>query len=327
MKLSLINEDIKKTDFYDLYSLIYAYQSDMSNTSVKQHLESLVNHILSDHLYQFGNILLDRLIDEHNNEIKQLMDQYDIHEHNYVLTHNLSLDDMCDLIPKLIAINHRFNFTGDTWFSLASKFIELYRSLSKGLTTKIYTIDKLYNLFHHSGHIIDYMDEYNWLENALNTRDNASPSQLFNLSSSGVRSLIGRSSYHGQYDKPVSEIDKLYTSLRRQIHDGINVKKVNDTLILSVIFNTVLYKGDITPLIVWDGKTNKLQKHMILGDKISGTIFIKESNDTIIITNNNQTIDIAKPISKQFKLVTDLISATISVAKTGLFGNFIRNHY
>jgi len=58
MKISVISENITRQEFFDFYSLEYAY-ANHQDPEIEKNLDYLAGYILQDHLEQFSSI--DRL--------------------------------------------------------------------------------------------------------------------------------------------------------------------------------------------------------------------------------------------------------------------------
>lgn len=324
MKLNFILENISRKDFFDFYSLEYAY-SRYKDPEIERNLEFLAGHILNDHLDQFADILLDRLPDMENAEVLKVMYKYNVtmdpDSYKLIGVDKLSFKEKFFIISELVRIGRHHGFTGETWFGLGHAFLELAK-MGSSRKSKILAIDKLYNLLHHGGMIVDYMDENDWLEDALHIRDNANPAQLFSLSSPRIRALIGRSSYSGMINKPVDDMAKIYTALRRASRNpGININRSNNELIVTVDFQPLIYKGGNLNWSAIGGKIDPQHKKLVengditIGDKLRGEISIKDGGNAFIISAGGNSVNVKKPINRQYSLAKDMIQAAISVSK------------
>lgn len=281
MKLSLINENISKKDFFDFYALLHAATdgNHPKEKEISQRLKFLVDTIYNDHLDQLSSIILSRISDTDFEPTVELLNKYGItwdEDWNFIGMDKLSVRDRLNIIPQIIKQQPYFGFTGDTWYKLADDITNI--GTASSFRDKILAIDRIYNLLHHGGLITDYMDERNWIEDALNFRDNANPNQILGQSSSDIRSLIGPSSYHGESRTVVSDIDKLHTAFRRVIRNknGIIVKKEDN--ILSI--------------------TDKSK---------NGTVRIEDVGNKFNISNDKNNVDIPKPVRSYHNLADDLI--------------------
>lgn len=324
MKLRLISEDITKREFFDFYSLEYAYSKD-KNPEIERNLHFLADHILRDHLNQLADILIERLPNIDDWEVQKVMYKYGLtvdEEYMLVGIDKLTFKEKVSIIYDLVKINSHHDFTGDTWFSLGRTFLDLVR-YGSGRKSKILAIDKLYNLLHHGGPIVDYMDESDWLEDALHIRDNANPAQLFALASPRVRALVGRSSYSGMKRGPVGDIAKIYTALRRASkgNPGIVVNQIDDEMLeVDVHFTPLFLKTGTAPWVAIGGKVNPAHQRFVdngeltLGEPTVGSIYIEDAGNVFIVGNNQSSVAVRKPVNRQYSLAQDMIQAAIYTA-------------
>jgi hypothetical protein len=311
MRLRIIAEDITKREFFDFYALEQAYNRYPNNKQIKQYLEFYANIILKDHLNQFANILVDRLaeIENHKGAVKWaqrlglgLNDDYEITGLDKV-----SFGQKIEFIQWLVKTEHMWGFTGSTWFQLGKDFLKVCERAKNQLSLrhKILAIDKLLNMAHHGGHVIDYMDERQWLENALNIRDNATPAQIFALASSNVRAVIGRGEFGGGDGTQVSDIQKLHTALRRAAkgNENITIEFNNDKITIHGKIRGLKFKQSWVETegeyISAKGKVNRVREHFLhfgtiptqqelgasiepgdieLGDWQTGTIVVRDDD-------------------------------------------------
>jgi len=322
MKISVISENISRQEFFDFYSLEYAY-ANHQDPEVERNLDYLAGYILQDHIDQFSNILLDRLPDMDNDDIISLMEQYGITMDDDFYFHGIDkllLSQKTSLISKLVNIKQHHGFTGDTWFDLGRVFLELVGRVGSSRQSKILAVDKVYNLLHHGGFIVDYMDESNWLEDALHIRDNANPAQLFALSSSRIRALIGRSSYSGMERGKVSDLRKMHSAFRRADED-VSLSLQDDQLTVTVDFTPTIFNGRPGPWNISGTEIPKMYQDLIdkgdltLDKPLRGTIAIRDIGDQLEVISTNGTVTVDKPINRQYALATDMIQAAMSVAK------------
>ena len=299
MKLRTITENIEKKDFYDFYALLYAHQNDPNDKEIAQYLQSVTNHIFEDHMNQFANIIINRLCDSEEPKTREMLEKHGIriddNDYSYHGYKELPLDQKYAIISYTVALNHKFDYTGETWINLGKTFLKLYNT-GPSLKSRILTIDKIYNLLHHGGPITDYMDE-NWIEDALNTRDNANPAQIFAQASSQVRAIVGRSSYHGQDRRPVSDIDKLYTAFRRKLDTQTEWNHEFDVM-----------SGSMTPSFTSsDVKIQKSGNSLIISSTKYQPINITDAGDYFKISQGKQSHNIYKPIDRPNQFVRDII--------------------
>jgi hypothetical protein len=250
MRLRTITEDITKREFFDFYALEQAYNRYPDNKVIKQYLEFYADVILKDHLGQFVDVLVDRLTDVNQPDVVRWMKQLGLgfgdRTNRYQMTgiDKLSIGQKIGYIRSITGLNSTSPskpvflgghwFTGGVWNQFGKDFLNVYDSAQRRLPlkSKILAIDKLYNMVHHSGQVTDHMDEVQWIEDALNIRDNATPAQIFALASSNVRAAISRNEYSVGKEPEVSDIRKLYTALRRyaKSFSGITFGYSNDKI-------------------------------------------------------------------------------------------------
>jgi hypothetical protein len=289
------------------------------------------NHILKDHLLQISNILFNRLIDMSHQPSAQLMGAYGIivdqATHQVKVPDELSINDRAGIISKIVGFNHHHGFTGSTWNGLGAEFVKLCRT-PDNLNQRILAIDKIYNLLHHGGQLTDYMDESDWIEDALNFRDNANPAQIFSQASPDVRAIIGRGSYVGQDRGNVGDLQKLFTACRRASVDkpGIECTLESGILKLVINFSNLLWTGK-----EWPDMAGKSAPWVIYGDKPCGQgramidagyveqgprktteIVVTDKGTHLEVYSNQSSVEVKKPINRQYNLAQDLIRAAIS---------------
>jgi hypothetical protein len=324
MKLSLINENISKKDFFDFYALLHAYNdgSHPAAREISQRLKHLVNEIYLDHINQLSIIVFSRCTDLGNEDTVALLKSHGItfgDDYEIYGIEDLDTQDRAKIMSWMIKNQPHHGFTGDTWYDLAQSVINL--SNVNGLSNRILAIDKMYGLMHHGGLITDYMDESKWIEDALNTRDNANPNQILGQSSRDVRSLIGPSSYHGESRSSVDDIDKLYTAFRRVTKNkkGIIVtKESNDTLRIDGQFTRDKIKNWNVPVPSWGGVISDTgyfeYDGFEKGDMQSGRVWVEDTGKTFNIVNDINNVHVLKPIRSYHSLADDVL---FQVAKPG----------
>lgn len=334
MRLRIIAEDITRSDFFDFYALLYAYQdrSHYNHDQIAAELRFVVDYITKDHLNQFADMLLNRVPDPDHEETAAAMAQYGVSgdEETYLSVgmEKLSLQEKAQLLRQVLSFDHEHGFTGQTWFGLARTFLELVRA-PQGLDSQILVVDKIYNLLHHGGQITDYMDENDWIEDALNYRDNANPAQIFAKASSRVRSVIGRASYSGMDRSPVGDIPKIYTALRRVAgrREGIEIQAGDRRIDITVRFRDIFanYEGNKTRMgPAWGGKmSDQLAGRpdlFELGDWHTGQISIEDRGDVLVVMGGGIEIPVPKPVNRQFNLAHDLVDAAQGIGSGSKLG-------
>lgn len=342
MRLGIISENIKRQDFYDFYSLEYAYHK-FKDEKVEKNLNHLAQLILTDHLNQLGKILIGRLADLDDEDTVGILQRHGVKITSYQHRgseyqewsgiEELTLKQKIEAVAALVRQNKGTRFTGDTWFGLGKTFLELVK-MGSSRQSRIMAIDKLYNLLHHGGFIVDYMDENDWLEDALHTRDVANPAQLFALASPRVRALIGRSSYSGMDRRPVDDISKLHTALRRVAQDnGISIVRDQNRITITIEFTSMLLGGRMLYYYIGDEMPSRYQELLdkglvTIGQTLRGTINIEDIGDKLIVSNDIGEVIVSKPINRQHELAGDLLRCTVistrNSEKPRLTGKYFR---
>lgn len=317
MKLAIISEGISRADFYDFYALMNAYYSHPERSDIKQRLQFTVTSILSDHLHQLGCIILNRISDPQNAQTAMILRQHQIGDINYKLTglDKLTITQLADAIAEVRKLNHHFGFTGETWHSLADRFVSLIRTSKNDLVTQIMTLDRIYGWMHHGGLLTDYMDESDWLENALHFKNKANEAQIFAKASPEVRALIGRASYSHQEKQDLNTLVKLQTALDRAA-PWATTSLTGGTLRIAYNYRQVLYREDATETgyTVFTGKDmGLLQKKIddgtfVLGDKKQVAIEIKEIGNDLQLTSDGTVAIVEGPFNRLLRLAQDLIA-------------------
>lgn len=253
----IICEDIGKTDFFDFYALLYAYQdrNHPEHEQITRELKFLTDLIFRDHINQLFAIVINRITDYEHKDMVNIMSDYGIRFNEDVRTaieqgteippdndwwrglELLPLNDKASLLSELSSLRHNYGTTDETWnVELSNSLIDI-ANYGGSLNSQIAAIDKMYNLLHHGGFVIDYMDEVKWLEDALHYRDNANPAQILSQASSRIRALIGRSSYHDMDRSQVDDLKILSTAIRRycqQSYFGVDIRYHDDDMYISI---------------------------------------------------------------------------------------------
>jgi hypothetical protein len=334
MKLRLIVEDISKQEFYDFYALLYSYSavSNIHKAEVGKALKYVADMIYDDHINQLLNIILDRIIDTKHESTISLLDQYGLHitdDFEIIGLDNLSLQDKAALLKEIIVFKHHHGFTGDTWFGLASKILELaYAGTS--LDAKIRAIDHMYQMMHHGGQITDYMDESHWLEAALNYRDNANPQDMLARSSSWVRDLLGPYTLIHSARGNITELHKLYTATRRAAGGReIDITLNGGKLTLSAVVTPLLWNNEYprasrlkgyAPWISIGGFISKVQELVDLGMTKPGKstrqqLTVALRPDRFVVQGPVNSVAVPLPVNRYYQFADDII---------GILGNFAR---
>lgn len=331
MRLRTIAEGIERQDFFDFYTLMDVAYTQPDNPEVLKYLTYYTDFILKDHLSQIADILLNRVPDIQNKQVVAVLAKYgvEVDDETYQNTgmEKLSIQQKAAILDEIRPFNQPHGFTGTTWFGLDHTFQSLLPALNGQLLQKIFAIDKVHNLLHHGGQITDYMDESDWLEDALNYRESAGSAQLFAKASPNVRALIGRAVHAHQSSLPVGDLQKLYTSLRRAMHNGRNksstVDMVGDKIVVRVKFHPLLWvDGDrATPWHINDPNDLTTRERQLLdcgqfkmGDELRAEITVHDDGDNLVVSGGGGSVAVRKPINRQFKLALDLVSAAHQVA-------------
>ena len=330
MRLSVLNENISRSEFFDLYTLLTASQLHLippeNIQSANDQLYWLAQTIIRDHADQIAKIVMERISDPEQEIVQNAMRLYGLYDDDSYRIHGidkLSLEDKIDYI-NLIKDYQPFGFTGDTWRHLAY-FIANFR-MPTGITDTVLAIDKIYNLLHHGGQIIDYMDESNWLEDALNYRDNSTLQQLARYASSNTRNIVGRGNLTGD-NKTVTENQKLWTSFRRRIGPDdkttkVDYDKATDTITVSGMGYSIvdLKDGKRFPM-TWAVKNRVIEKfeqsEEFQVDRFPWSATVVPIPSGLQVNYQNGTSStVPLPITRQIRLATDIIhSAANSAAR------------
>lgn len=225
MRLRKLYEEISKTDFFDLYTLLYFSTDEKyrNNHEVQRLTEFYVNYVWKDLTDQLTNRVVERFGD-----VGEDFGVPDVNWLQYKDQDTLKLmygqwaKNIAELpqATKLKYLKHLVDnkisgggFAGETWRSIAAECLR--SSTASNHKQRVLAVDRLMGLLHHGGQITDHLDERKWLAQALNYRDNANPLQLAKYASSQVRQLIGRSAFIGMGQEPVSPLRMLATAIRR----------------------------------------------------------------------------------------------------------------
>lgn len=219
MKLRTICENIRKTDFFDFYALVYVYQDLKTSTGtdlsyrkeVASALREVGTYIFQDHMHQLAKMIMCRLVDVEDLGVgnQKVCKKFRIRITAASMKNDssgtwpfadpdsdlsrLSLVQQSQFLSDLVEYRTEEDITagsGGVWESLASTFADLARTNINNLNELVLVIDRIYGLTHHGGQVLDYFDESNWLEAALNNRTLTSPRNLLFHASPSVRELL-----------------------------------------------------------------------------------------------------------------------------------------
>lgn len=157
------------------------------------------------------------------------------------------------------------------------------------------------------------MDENDWLEDALNFRDNADIKTLAKYASSNIKKFIGHG-YLSQFkENNVTELQKLYTSLRRVYakNDGMLIEFHNNIIYLEVTSRNLMMSDNVLFSVICNRITKRYAElidsgKFTMSEPIKNTATITETETHIVITKPNNAIKIKKPINRQRKLAFDI---------------------
>jgi len=235
MKLRIISEDIRKTDFFDFYALVHVYLDLKQNVAnpeylheVEQELYHTARYIYNDQIDQLAEILAKRWIEDGDDVSDNLFNTYQ--KHGIQLKRILEEPGMfifkkgdirrmprkhqISLIRELITDNQYPNAsTGPTWTNIGRFFLDVAKP--KTNNQLIRAVDRIYGATHHSGVIADYFDEKDWLEKALNTRTVASPKNLIARTSTRIRELLTSASIGIPKYEEIDILNELTVALNR----------------------------------------------------------------------------------------------------------------
>ena len=233
MKLRMICENIRKTEFYDFYALAYVYQELQTSTGVdpayrkevEYTLRDLAKYILTDHITQLTTHIAGRLLNDVDHQA--ICDQYGIPIPD---PDGLNTEQFKDNIRKL-SLTQQANFLreiassrtqwqtgagmGGIWHKHAATVARLASTNINDTNALVLAIDYIYGMAHHGGQITDHMDESGWLESALNTRTLTSPRNLLFHASPHIRELLTSASIGVPKHEKVSLLQELEVILAR----------------------------------------------------------------------------------------------------------------
>ena len=246
MKLRMICENIRKTNFYDFYALAYVYQELQTSTGVdptykkevEQALREVAEYVFNDHMNQIAMLIVGRLTDiEVGNGgnifvfgdfgipiTRASMDNFDRNNpKNWPVVdcndiYQLPLRQKGKFVSELLQYRTSSDVTAATngvWTQLASKFVQLTKTNTNDPNALILAIDKIYGMTHHGGQLLDHFDERDWLEAALNTRTLTSPKNLLFHASPHIRELLTSASIGVPRHEKVPLLQELGVMLTR----------------------------------------------------------------------------------------------------------------
>ena len=331
MKLSLISESIKQSDLFDFYILVYAYYENLPNHSdIEKYLKFVGQKIVLDHLDQLGNIICNRYSPVRSpDRYRRTFEKYgldyknpDLDSLDIIGFEKLSIDQKQQYLMDIFRIIKPEDlgwFTSDkgTWYKLARWYSGVV--IPNSIDGIISLIDKIHNTFHHGGLITDYMDESEWIEQALHIRNAGSPSQLLQYTSPTVRQLVARSTFIGDKRGTITDLEKLNVAFNKIRTKNIEIgESHNNSLIVNGEFYELSFfkkdSNEWSPLFVFAQiPTTHIEniKNGVLKITNQGqfTVKIQELIDKLSITLQNDTVNVSKPIERFMDLAQDIVNA------------------
>lgn len=328
MKISdiLIKEGFSRSDFFDMYLLLYASTEphNKDDQDIQRLARFYVDYVLNDLIKQLTNICISRL----GFTARGLLSDRLYHK-------GVSQDEIAtskkDIIHflKNVVNTRSYEATDRVWQYI---YAELLNAVD--VTTyreKIIAVDRLMNMLHHGGEIIDYLDQSDWLSHALNYRDNASPAQLARFASGKIREVVGTI---GGERGDVNPLKLLSTAIRRAASEYPNTTTSVDGDTIRIECNGVLLQDSegfgYGPDSIWfyaGGSKNKLadrlgrdanaRKVANANSYIIGVRTRKNEHDMIIFTDkfrSTKSVDI--PIRDYYHIARYLIQWMVSVAES-----------
>lgn len=328
MKISsiLIQEGFDRSDFFDMYLLLYASTEPINkdDQDIQRLAKFYVDFILNDLIKQLTNICISRLGSTTRALLSDRwyykgLDQDEI---------AVSKKDIVNFL-KSVVDTRSYKAVDRVWQHIYSELLD-----AVGATThreKVIAVDRLMNMLHHGGEIIDYLDQSSWLSHALNYRDNASPAQLARFASSKVREAVGMV---GGERGDISPLKLLSTAIRRAASEYPNtVVNVNgDTILIKCDGVLLQDSGEFGygPDSTWfyaGGSKRKLADRLgrdvnaikvaNVNSYITGTRTRKHGSDKITFTDKFRSMKIVDmPIQNYYQLARYLMQWLISVAES-----------
>ncbi len=333
MRLRLLNENVSRQDFFDFYTLLNAWQTRaypiVNHFQVEHRLEEVTFRIAKDHLNQLADMVINRVSNSDKPDVIAALQHHGLSydKENFQIrgldridfpTKAAYLEEIKDFEP--------FGFTGDTWRGLLN-FVRTAK-VPADLNKAVVLVDQIYGLCHHGGQITDYMDERDWLEDALHFRDGANLKQLARHASGEIRNLIGRSSLLGLDGSEVTDLQKLYVALRRVLADS-------DTLTVAMRDGVVTVTGVVLVYMLGDirwqlGHRHKRIEYLNdLASRMKGQLTsserqffaqITQEGDTLHISDGRKTATVEMPINRHRSLACDIINS-VGFDKLETLGN------
>ena len=233
MKLRMICENIRRTEFYDFYALAYVYQELQTSTGVdpaykkevEYTLRDLAEYILTDHISQLTIEVAGRLINniDHQDVCNQyripIPDKDGLNEEQFKDSiRKLSLTQQAKFLREISSSRTQGQIAAGMdgiWHKHATTVARLANTNTNDTNALVLAIDYIYGMTHHGGQITDHFDERDWLEAALNTRALTSPKNLLFHASSHIRELLTSASIGIPRHEKVPLLQELEVMLTR----------------------------------------------------------------------------------------------------------------
>jgi hypothetical protein len=328
MKISniLIEEGFSRSDFFDMYLLLYASTepTNRDDQDIQRFAKFYVDFILNDLIKQLTNICISRL----GSTTRALLSDRWYYKGLSQDEVAVSKKDIAEFLKNVID-TRSYKAVDRVWQHIYAELLDAVNATTH--REKIIAVDRLMNMLHHGGEIIDYLDQSNWLSHALNYRDNASPIQLARFASSKVREAVGMV---GGERGDISPLKLLSTAIRRAASEYPNtiVSVEGDTIRIECSGVLLQDSGEFGygPDSTWfyaGGSKHKLADRLgrdanaikvaNTNSYIIGVRTRKHGLDRITFTDkfrSVKTVDI--PIQNYYQLARYLIQWLVSVAES-----------
>lgn len=338
MKLSEINqkpivEGFSRSDFFNMYLLLYASAEPQNkdDQEIQRLSKFYVNYILNDLVKQLVNICAERFFTWpspggriSNGPAGDFLKRRGYGDYEEAdLSQSESKNKVADFLRSVI--NKKTNESGGVWKHICAELLNALNAYSH--REKVVAIDRLMNMLHHGGEIIEYLDERSWLSQALNYRDNASPAQLARFASGQVREVVGNV---GGERGEISTLRLLSTAVRRAASEYpntiVNVSKDSIEIKCSGILLQDRDDFGYGPGSIWffaGGSKTKLADrlgHDSNARKVAeadSLIIGKLSRNAIIFTDKfKETKTISLPINDYYRTANYLVRWMVTVAES-----------
>lgn len=308
---STLQEAFSRTDFFDLYTLLYASKDERyrSDHNIQRLTRFYVDYIWNDLIIQLTNICTLRFQDS-----GPQFGVPDVNDGDYNGAEEERKIRAIPLSIKLKFLDHIVTnqisgkyFAGETWRGLCAEVLRASKAISH--QQKVIAVDRLMNLLHHGGQITDYLDGGRWLPEVLNYRDNASFLQLARHASGEVKKAIGTSSFIGADRADVPILKMLETAIRRgNSSQPMTLGRPWATMVTSVADNKIYIRlsGDENTMLVGTHINNRI--FFKDQDGLAATLFSRHFLHPLNGGDSDPVIrsSIKLPITNYHSLVTDM---------------------